>query len=91
MIWEDPSHLLPACKMRRLVDPFSSVIHLQCFLGHGAALAGLVVGTIIKVKLGLQPKPLGVASYRFWQGDVSIVLPMLCSGSHYSLQLPRHE
>merc|ERR1712008_371040 len=29
---------------------------------------GLVVGTIIKPKLGLQPKPFGEACYAFWQG-----------------------
>jgi len=29
---------------------------------------GLVVGIVIKLKLGLQPKPFGEACYAFWQG-----------------------
>ena len=64
-----------------LDGPSCSFVDMQCILGHGTTLAGLVVGKIIKFKLGLQPKPLGEASYRFWQGDDSIVLPMLFSVS----------
>merc|ERR1712176_1734663 len=37
-------------------------------LGRGTSNGGLVVGTIIKPKLGLQPKPFGEACYAFWQG-----------------------
>jgi len=37
-------------------------------LGKGTSNGGLVVGTIIKPKLGLQPKPFGEACYAFWQG-----------------------
>jgi hypothetical protein len=29
---------------------------------------GIVVGTIIKPKFGLQPKPFGESCYAFWQG-----------------------
>ena len=54
-------HLLPACKMCLLDGPSPSVIDLQRILGHGTTLAGLVAGTNIQLKLGLQPKPLGVA------------------------------
>ena len=39
-------------------------------LGRSMTNGGLVVGTIIKPKLGLQPKPFGEACYAFWQsGD----------------------
>jgi ribulose-bisphosphate carboxylase large chain len=37
-------------------------------LGRSLTNGGLVVGTIIKPKLGLQPKPFGEACYAFWQG-----------------------
>ncbi|CAE7723733.1 rbcL [Symbiodinium sp. CCMP2592] len=37
-------------------------------LGKGTSNGGLVVGTIIQPKLGLQPKPFGEACYAFWQG-----------------------
>ena len=37
-------------------------------LGRGTTDGGLVVGTIIKPKLGLQPKPFGEACYASWQG-----------------------
>eukprot|EP00971_Amphidinium_carterae_P105102 2081179-Amphidinium_carterae.1 len=37
-------------------------------LGRGTSNGGLVVGTIIKPKLGLQPKPFGEACYAFWLG-----------------------
>ena len=36
--------------------------------GPGTSSAGLVLGTIIKPELGLQPKPFGEACYSFWQG-----------------------
>ena len=35
------------------------------FLDRGTSGAGLVVGTIIKPKLDLQPKPFGEACYSF--------------------------
>ena len=41
-------------------------------LGRGTKDGGLVVGTIIKPKLGLQPKPFGEACYAFWVGLATI-------------------
>eukprot|EP00413_Alexandrium_margalefii_P050024 CAMPEP_0204610778 /NCGR_PEP_ID=MMETSP0661-20131031/61682_1 /ASSEMBLY_ACC=CAM_ASM_000606 /TAXON_ID=109239 /ORGANISM="Alexandrium margalefi, Strain AMGDE01CS-322" /LENGTH=647 /DNA_ID=CAMNT_0051622603 /DNA_START=89 /DNA_END=2032 /DNA_ORIENTATION=+ len=53
----------------RLFDgPSCSVIDMWRILGRGTSNGGLVVGTIIKPKLGLQPKPFGEACYGFWQG-----------------------
>ena len=37
-------------------------------LDRGKVDGGLVVGAIIKPKLGLQPKPFGEACYGFWLG-----------------------
>merc|ERR1712003_569997 len=53
----------------RLFDgPSCCVIDMWRILGRGTTDGGLVVGTIIKPKLGLQPKPFGGACYAFWQG-----------------------
>ncbi|CAK0790513.1 unnamed protein product [Prorocentrum cordatum] len=53
----------------RLFDgPSCCVIDMWRILGRGTVGGGLVVGTIIKPKLGLQPKPFGQACYGFWQG-----------------------
>ncbi|KAL9139347.1 rubisco, partial [Amphidinium carterae] len=53
----------------RLFDgPSCSVIDMWRILGRGTSNGGLVVGTIIKPKLGLQPKPFGEACYAFWLG-----------------------
>jgi ribulose-bisphosphate carboxylase large chain len=56
-------------KYLRLFDgPSCCVIDMWRILGRGTSSGGLVVGTIIKPKLGLQPKPFGEACYGFWQG-----------------------
>merc|ERR1712149_118626 len=56
-------------KYLRLFDgPSSCVVDMWRILGRGTTDGGLVVGTIIKPKLGLQPKPFGEACYAFWQG-----------------------
>merc|ERR1712151_960392 len=53
----------------RLFDgPSCSVVDMWRILGRGTKNGGLVVGTIIKPKLGLQPKPFGEACYAFWMG-----------------------
>ena len=58
-----------AQELLRLFDgPSCSVIDMWRILGRGTTNGGLVVGTIIKPKLGLQPKPFGEACYAFWQG-----------------------
>ena len=51
-----------------LVDgPSCSVVDMWRILAHGATVGCLVVGTIIKLKLGLQTTPYSEASYGFWQ------------------------
>merc|ERR1712222_106989 len=56
-------------KYLRLFDgPSCSVVDMWRILGRGTSNGGLVVGTIIKPKLGLQPKPFGEACYAFWMG-----------------------
>merc|ERR1739848_337361 len=53
----------------RLFDgPACNIIDMWRNLGRNLTNGGLVVGTIIKPKLGLQPKPFGEACYAFWQG-----------------------
>jgi hypothetical protein len=59
----------PACRIESLSwSMFSSASDMWRTLGHGTTDGGLVVGTIIKLKLGLQPKPLGEARYGFLAG-----------------------
>merc|ERR1712139_283205 len=61
-IYFPPQHL-------RLFDgPSCNIIDMWRNLGRDLTNGGLVVGTIIKPKLGLQPKPFGEACYAFWQG-----------------------
>jgi ribulose-bisphosphate carboxylase large chain len=56
-------------KYLRLFDgPACCVMDMWRILGRGMSNGGLVVGTIIKPKLGLSPKPFGEACYGFWQG-----------------------
>ena len=54
--------------------PSCSIVDIQCILGHGTTLGGPAVGTIVKLKLGLQQTPLGEACDGFWQGDDFIKL-----------------
>merc|ERR1712078_709374 len=56
-------------KFLRLFDgPSCNILDMWRSLGRDLTNGGLVVGTIIKPKLGLQPKPFGEACYGFWQG-----------------------
>merc|ERR1712224_321837 len=56
-------------KYLRLFDgPACNIVDMWRNLGRDLTNGGLVVGTIIKPKLGLQPKPFGEACYAFWQG-----------------------
>jgi ribulose-bisphosphate carboxylase large chain len=53
----------------RLFDgPACNIVDMWRILGRAMVNGGLVVGTIIKPKLGLRPKPFGEACYAFWQG-----------------------
>merc|ERR1712203_292669 len=58
----------PPAFLRLFDGPSCCVIDMWRILGRGTTDGGLVVGTIIKPKLGLQPKPFGEACYGFWQG-----------------------
>ena len=59
---------LPPGFLRLYDGPAVNVEDMWRILGKGTSNGGLVVGTIIKPKLGLQPKPFGEACYAFWQG-----------------------
>merc|ERR1711937_1054337 len=53
----------------RLFDgPSCNILDMWRCLQKDLTNGGLVVGTIIKPKLGLQPKPFGEACYAFWMG-----------------------
>merc|ERR1719386_41631 len=55
--------------MLRLFDgPAVNIKDMWRLFGRSMTNGGLVVGTIIKPKLGLQPTPFGEACYAFWQG-----------------------
>merc|ERR1712004_787627 len=58
----------PPAYLRLFDGPSCCVVDMWRILGRGTSDGGLVVGTIIKPKLGLQPKPFGEACYAFWQG-----------------------
>jgi ribulose-bisphosphate carboxylase large chain len=48
--------------------PSTNHLDMWRLLGRSSTNGGLVAGTIIKPKLGLQPKPFGEECYAFWQG-----------------------
>ncbi len=56
-------------KLLQLFDgPSSGIQDLWRVLGRPMVNGGLVVGTIVKPKLGLQPKPFADACHAFWLG-----------------------
>jgi ribulose-bisphosphate carboxylase large chain len=48
--------------------PAQNITHMWRVLGRPATNGGMVVGTIIKPKLGLRPQPFADACYQFWLG-----------------------
>ncbi|MDM8559541.1 ribulose-bisphosphate carboxylase [Candidatus Parabeggiatoa sp. HSG14] len=53
----------------RLFDgPNQNIVNMWRVLGRDLENGGMVVGTIIKPKLGLRPKPFADACYQFWLG-----------------------
>merc|ERR1719386_339832 len=54
--------------LRKFDGPSRCIMDMWRTLGRPLVDGGLVTGTIIKPKLGLQPKPFGEACYAFWQG-----------------------
>lgn len=56
-------------KFLQLFDgPSKGIADLWRVLGRPVENGGFIVGTIIKPKLGLQPKPFADAAYEFWLG-----------------------
>jgi len=56
-------------KFLQLFDgPSSGISDLWRVLGRSVVDGGLIVGTIVKPKLGLQPEPFAKAAYEFWLG-----------------------
>ena len=56
-------------KFLRLFDgPAKNIVDMWRILGRPLENGGMVVGTIIKPKLGLRPKPFADACYQFWLG-----------------------
>ena len=45
-----------------------NILDFVHILGSGPTDSGLVVGAIVKAKLGLQPKMFDEACYAYWQG-----------------------
>merc|ERR1712178_580024 len=58
----------PPSYLRLFDGPAVNIVDMWRLFGRSMTNGGLVVGTIIKPKLGLQPKPFGEACYAFWQG-----------------------
>jgi ribulose-bisphosphate carboxylase large chain len=58
----------PPAYLRKFDGPSCCIVDMWRVLGRPLTNGGLVTGTIIKPKLGLQPKPFGEACYAFWQG-----------------------
>ena len=53
----------------RLFDgPATTIVDLWRVLGRPHIDGGFIVGTIVKPKLGLRPRPFADACYEFWQG-----------------------
>ncbi len=61
----------PPAYLRLFDGPACNIVDMWRILGRAMVNGGLVVGTIIKPKLGLRPKPFGEACYAFWQGEPS--------------------
>ncbi len=56
-------------KLLQLFDgPSAGIADLWRVLGRPVTDGGLVVGTIVKPKLGLQPEPFAAAAHAFWLG-----------------------
>lgn len=58
----------PPALLRLFDGPAMNIVDLWRILGKPLVDGGLVVGTIIKPKLGLRPQPFADACYQFWRG-----------------------
>ncbi|MCB6177802.1 ribulose-bisphosphate carboxylase [Rhodobacter sp. Har01] len=59
---------LPPVYLNAFDGPSTTISDLWRVLGRPAVDGGFIVGTIIKPKLGLRPKPFADACYDFWLG-----------------------
>ncbi|MBF0373966.1 MAG: ribulose-bisphosphate carboxylase [Alphaproteobacteria bacterium] len=59
---------MPPFLLRLFDGPSMNIVDLWRVLGRDLENGGMVVGTIIKPKLGLRPEPFADACYRFWLG-----------------------
>ncbi len=59
---------MPHGLLRLFDGPASTISDLWRVLGRPVVDGGFIVGTIIKPKLGLRPKPFAEAAYQFWLG-----------------------
>ncbi len=59
---------MPPALLRLFDGPSTTISDLWRVLGRPVVDGGFIVGTIIKPKLGLRPKPFAQACYDFWLG-----------------------
>ncbi len=59
---------IPPAYLRRFDGPATNIVEMWRILGRPLTDGGMVVGTIIKPKLGLRPQPFAEACYNFWLG-----------------------
>jgi ribulose-bisphosphate carboxylase large chain len=59
---------MPPALLRLFDGPSTTIKDLWRVLGRPVVDGGFIVGTIIKPKLGLRPKPFANACYDFWMG-----------------------
>ena len=59
---------MPPVYLNAFDGPSTTISSLWRVLGRPHVNGGFIVGTIIKPKLGLRPKPFADACYDFWQG-----------------------
>ena len=59
---------VPLPYLRLFDGPAMNIADLWRILGRPMVNGGMIVGTIVKPKLGLRPEPFAEACYRFWLG-----------------------
>ncbi len=59
---------MPPQFLRLFDGPATTLADLWRVLGRPVTNGGFIVGTIVKPKLGLRPKPFAEAAYQFWLG-----------------------
>ena len=59
---------IPSSAIELFDGPTQGISDLWKILGRATVDGGLIVGTIIKPKLGLRPEPFAEAAYQFWLG-----------------------